>query len=546
MSLTVHSGMPADPGTRRRLAAIAMGPPLDAAIIGGGINGCGIAEDLAARGLRVALFEADDFGFGTTWRSTKLIHGGLRYLEHGDVRLVFESLRERAWLLRAMRHLVRPQRFVLPRLPWTRRPAWQLRAGLAMYDLLARDRAVPGHRNLSRESTLELAPWLPGETSGGFTFFDARCLAPERLALELALAARGHGAVIANHSPVRRIVEREWQVEAVEVEHGSERFTVPARTVINAAGPWVDDVNAHADKPAPGLLDMTRGTHIVVETAEPVGKEAVFSTARSDGRVIFAVPQDGLLLIGTTDLRWEGEPGAIRPTAEEAGYLVEEAQALLPGLGIDRDSVRYAYAGLRPLQKLKEGPETAMTRRHVITDHGQQGLARGQYSVAGGKLSTFRPIARELAERLGAGPRLEQEPGTGGNREWFEALKESGLPLATREHLRRYGLAVEPVLAGGEQVICAHSGAIAGEVVHAARTEAAVTLADVLMRRTGVAWASCRGLCCHREAARALAPLLDWSAEREAQEVRSYEVAVDYHLPGMDSLALAGAAHASA
>ncbi len=546
MSTDSSVPLPADPDTRRRLATISSGPPLDAVIIGGGINGCGIAEDLAARGLRVALFEAGDFGFGTTWRSTKLIHGGLRYLEHGDVRLVFESLRERAWLLRARRHLVRPQRFIFPRLPWTRRPVWQLRAGLALYDFLARDRAVPGHRSLSRATTLEAAPWLPPDTASGFSFYDARCIAPERLTLELALGARDHGAIIANHTPVRRILTHDWEVAAVEAGHGGETFEIPTRAVINAAGPWVDAVNALAQAPAPALLDMTRGTHIVVEPGQPVGKDAVFSTARSDGRVLFAVPQDGLLLIGTTDLRYEGDPGAIRPTAEEVDYLLEEAQALLPGLGIGKSHVRYAYAGLRPLQKLKEGPEVAMTRRHVVTDHGEQGLAHGLYSVAGGKLSTFRPIARELAARLHSGPRVEPEPDTGRDRAWFEELRAAPLPLTSREHLRRYGTAITQVLAGGQEILCSHSGAVTGEIAHAARAEAAVTLADVLMLRTGVAWASCRGLCCHRQAARIVATVLGWDADREEQEVHAFEAALDYHLPDVQSLISTGAGSAPA
>ncbi|MGH2633952.1 MAG: FAD-dependent oxidoreductase, partial [Tepidiformaceae bacterium] len=166
------------------LAEAAGGEPFDLVVIGGGINGCAIAEEAAARGLRTALFEATDFGFGTTWRSTKLIHGGLRYLEHGDVRLVFESLRERAWLLRTRPYLVKPQRFVLPMLPWTRRPKWQLGVGLSAYDLLALYRGVPAHRRLSDRTLHEMAPFLPDETSGGFTFYDARVIAPERLCLE--------------------------------------------------------------------------------------------------------------------------------------------------------------------------------------------------------------------------------------------------------------------------------------------------------------------------------------------------------------------------
>ncbi|WBL36064.1 FAD-dependent oxidoreductase [Tepidiforma flava] len=186
-------------------AELAGGPPLDVAVIGGGINGAAIARAAAANGLRAALFEASDYGFGTTWRSTKLIHGGLRYLEHGDVGLVFESLRERAWLLATRPYLVRPQRFLLPLLPWTRRPAWQLRMGLATYDLLALYRGVPGHRRLSEARLRELAPYLPAEARGGFSFFDARVIAPERLTWELVREARQLGAACFNHCPVAAV-----------------------------------------------------------------------------------------------------------------------------------------------------------------------------------------------------------------------------------------------------------------------------------------------------------------------------------------------------
>jgi len=534
------------PETARRLAALSGGPPLDVVVIGGGINGCGIAEELSARGLRVALFEADDFGFGTTWRSTKLIHGGLRYLEHGDARLVFESLRERAWLLRAMPHLVRPQRFVLPELPWTRRPQWQLRAGLTLYDLLARDRGLPNHHRVSAAGALELAPFLSQETRSAFTFFDARCIAPERLALELALGARAHGVVVANHAPVRRIVVERGTVVGVVVATGESVAMVPARIVINAAGPWVDAVNAVADLPAPELLGVTRGTHIVVEPEQPPGKDAVFSTTKSDGRVFFAVPQDGLLLVGTTDLRYEGDPGAIRPTLDDVEYLLDEAQALMPGLALTMNQVRYAYAGLRPLQRMKGGPEASITRRHVLIDHGKSGGAQGLYSIAGGKLSTYRPLAQELARTLGAGGRIEPGPGDNTSREWFENLKASGLDLKVKSHLRRYGPVLESVLAAGTGTLCAHGGAVSGEVLQAVRNEAAFTLSDVLMRRTGIAWGACRGLCCHREAAALMARELGWDAAETTSQVRAYEADVAWHLPGIDSLGAGSESDASA
>src|SRR6185437_9103572 len=382
------------------VAEAASGGPFDLVVIGGGINGCAIAEEAAARGLRTALFEATDFGFGTTWRSTKLIHGGLRYLEHGDVRLVFESLRERAWLLKTRPYLVKPQRFILPMLPWTRRPSWQLGVGLSAYDLLALYRGVPAHRRLSNAALRELAPFLPDETADGFTFYDARVIAPERLCLELALAARTHGALVANHATVTNIEADGRSVTAVEVEHNGQNYRFATTAVINAAGPWVDAVNRAANTGAPDLLSATRGAHILVELNERPSRDAIFSTAKSDGRVFFSVPQEELLLVGTTDDRFDGDPGAVRPTAADVDYLLSEARILLPGLDITRERIRSSYAGLRPLQKVKGGPEASISRRHAVIDHGKDGGPRGLYSVVGGKLSTFRPLAREAVATL--------------------------------------------------------------------------------------------------------------------------------------------------
>lgn len=515
---------------------LAAGPPLDVAIIGGGINGCAIAEEAAARGLRVGLFEATDFGFGTTWRSTKLIHGGLRYLEHGDVRLVFESLRERAWLLKTRPYLVTPQRFLLPMLPWTRRPAWQLRAGLATYDVLALYRGVPSHRHLGRERLREIAPYLPESANGGFSFFDARVHSPERLTLELALSAEGLGASIHNYAQVTRIVETSGEVTAVEVSAGGQSHIIATRAVVNAGGPWVDAVNRLGDVPVPEMLGVTRGSHIVVELDEPPGHNAVFSTARSDGRVFFSVPQGDLLLIGTTDERYDGDPSDVRPLDSEIEYLVSEARELLPGYDITRAQIRYAYAGLRPLQKVAGGPEAAISRRHGVLDHGKLGGARGVYSVVGGKLSTFRPLAEEMVARLGPPQKRTirtEEPPPG----WREALLASGLPKRSLRHLRVYGAAIPAVLELGREVICEHSGAIAGEVRHAARREHAATLGDLMLRRTGISWAACRGLCCHQVVADLAAEEAGWTREQVTEQVRAFEAEVAYHLPTEGSLA---------
>ncbi|MEO8538768.1 MAG: glycerol-3-phosphate dehydrogenase/oxidase [bacterium] len=512
------------------LAGLAGGAPLDAVIIGGGINGCAIAEESSARGLRVALFEATDFGFGTTWRSTKLIHGGLRYLEHGDVRLVRESLRERSWMLKTRPYLVTPQRFVLPILPWSRRPGWQVRLGLAAYDLLALYRGVPSHRHLDHDTIERIAPFLPGSARDGFTFFDARVHSPERLALELALAARRNGAVIANHAAVTGIASENGAVVSVTVEHGGESVTVPTKCVINAAGPWVDAVNEHGGLPNVELLGITRGTHIVVELAEPPSHNAVFSTAKSDGRVFFAVPQGNLLLIGTTDERFEGDPGAIRPTIEDIEYLLAEARELMPGRDITRDRIRYAYAGLRPLQKVSGGPEAAISRRHFVVHHDRHGGPRGMYSLVGGKLSTFRPLAKEIATLLRA-PEKRSDAELAVAPRWNQILKASGLAMNQKQHLRIYGPAIAEVLALGTDEVCGHSGAIAGEIRHAARNEQVESLSDIMLRRTGISWASCRGLCCDELVAEIAGKELGWKAADRKRELKAFREEVDFHLP---------------
>ena len=516
-------------------ADLAAGPPLDLVVIGGGINGCAIAEEAAARGLRAALFEADDFGFGTTWRSTKLIHGGLRYLEHGDVRLVFESLRERAWLLKTRDYLVKPQRFVLPILPWTRRPAWQLNIGLSAYDLLALYRGVPSHRRLSDETLHELAPFLPPETSGGFTFYDARVIAPERLALELALEAERQGAFIANHAPVTRISTQRGAIASVDVQYDGETFTIPTRTVVNAAGPWVDAVNALGDLPQPELLGVTRGTHIVVELDQRPGRDAVFSTAKEDGRVFFSVPQDGLLLIGTTDERFDGPPSTVQPTADEIAYLLRESATLFPGLDIRRERIRYAYAGLRPLQRVGGGPEAAISRRHAVIGHATSGGPKGMFSVVGGKLSTFRPLAQEAVTLLRP-PSKRASPEAPAPSDWRGELKQSHLPFAVQRHLRIYGAAISDILCRGTEVISGSANAITGEVAYVCEREHVETLADIMLRRTGISWSAARGLDCHEAVSRQAAHLLGWNEAERLQQVFEFETEVAYHLPTEQSV----------
>lgn len=510
------------------LEQAAEGPPFDAVIIGGGINGAGIARELALHGLRIALLEASDFGFGTTWRSTRLIHGGLRYLEHGELGLVRESLRERGRLLRERPHLVKPQPFVVPQLPWSRRPQWQFRVGLALYDLLARGGGLPRHGSVSPQELLARAPGMGGlAESGGLSFFDARAVSPERVALELALEARDAGALVLNHARVTAIEVRRELVAGVQVEADGRTVSLAAPHVINAAGPWVDAVNGAAGVEGPRILGVTRGSHVAFELGESVTNAAVLATAKSDGRVFFALPHSGLLLVGTTDVRHGCGPDSVRPEASELTYLLEEAQNLFPRAGLTADHVRYVYSGLRPLLASPGKPEGAITRRHAVIDHGSRGGPAGLYSVAGGKLSTYRPLAMQVLRAIGIRPRALG---------WHERRFPQGSgkrnaigPQA--EHLERYGAAAAAIARIGSATLCPHAGAVTGEVEHGVRNELATTVADVLMRRSGIAWHACRGLCCHRTVAALMAPLLGWDDARTEREALIYESELATHLP---------------
>ncbi|MGD9933159.1 MAG: FAD-dependent oxidoreductase [Dehalococcoidia bacterium] len=512
----------------REMDELAAGPALDAAIVGGGINGAAIARELAARGQRVALFEQDDFGSGTTWRSTKLIHGGLRYLEHGDVRLVFESLRERKWLLKTRPHLVRPLRFLLPDLPWTRRPAWQVGIGLTAYDAIALGGGLPRHRRVNASRAADLSPAIR-ENNGGFTFFDARVLSPERLVLELVLEARRLGAAVFNHACVAEIVAGDGRVEAITVEAGGTAWRVPVTRVINAAGPWVDAVARLARPKAQDILGVTRGTHLVFEPEEMPTRSAVLSTARSDGRVFFAIPKGKLLLVGTTDERYDGDPGAVAPTRHEADYLLAEAQELFPRAGLGNDRFRYAYAGLRPLVRAAGGPAAAISRRHEVIDHGRRGGPDGLFSVVGGKLSTFRPLAREMADALGTNrPSRGDENGFSGTATDF--------PNEPGKALRIYGDAAGDVAALGREFVCEHAWVTTGQVRYATRHEMARSLADIVLRRTGMGWSATRGLCCVESVADVAAAELGWGQDERTAQLEELRSEVRRHLPAFEEI----------
>jgi glycerol-3-phosphate dehydrogenase len=371
--------------------------PHDVVIIGAGINGAGIARDAAMRGLKVLLIEKGEPGEGTTVASTRLIHGGLRYLEHFEFGLVHESLREREILLRIAPHLVRPLAIAIPIYKQSKRGWLTTRAGMILYDLLSWGKSLPRHRMLSRAETLNRWAGLnPDGLIGSALYYDAQVEFPERLVMDNVLSAREFGAEVLTHTRVTKLVVEDGKVSGVEFVREEGQFA-EASVVINAAGPWIDQVLERVVVKSPKLIGGTKGSHIVVPPFPGAPANAIYLEARSDGRPIFIIPWNKLYLIGTTDVRFEGDPDDVRCEPWEIDYLLSETNLALPGAHLTRDSIVDTYSGVRPLPVTNDKDEQSITRRHFIREHPQ---LSNLLSIVGGKLTTYRSLAEECVDLI--------------------------------------------------------------------------------------------------------------------------------------------------
>ena len=512
-----------------------MTPEYDVIIIGGGINGAAIAAEVAGRGYRTLVLERHDFASGTTAASTKLIHGGLRYLETGDARLVHESLQSRERLLRERPHLVRPLGFLLPVYQGDPRPAWQLRAGLLLYDLLSPRKVLPWHRRIARRELHRFEPALStDQLDAAYLYSDAQVWMPERLVIEFLAEAKASGADLRNYSAVDYVIVDNARARGVDFHDvlTGRRSSAVARLVVNAAGPWVDAVLEATGKSFRPRIGGTRGSHLVLDLAGRGPRNAVYLSARSDGRPVFVIPWLDHHLIGTTDVRQDADPeagpGAARIAPWEVDYLIAEAARVLPGIGIEHRNILYAYSGVRPLPKTPDGvAEGAITRRSFIVDHQPEGADR-LLSIVGGKLTTARRLGRHVAEqvhsRIGRprarGVQALPPPPAGG---------PAFLPPAAIEHLRMvYGPAAHAVAsyAGhdpslAEPISPSHPD-IAAQVLHAVQHEGARTVADVLLRRLPVGSTRDLGRAAAPKTAALMQQQLGWTDDRRDQAVRDY------------------------
>ncbi len=534
----------------RKIGTDISGATFDVVIVGAGVNGCGVARDAAMRGLRVLLLDKGDIAAGTTAASTRLIHGGLRYLEHGEVGLVRESLRERETLLRRVApHLVRPLAMLVPVYAGRRRGPLTIRAGMLAYDLLSSSKSLPRHRMLTAAEALRHAPGLdPEGLRGAALFYDAQVEYAERLAVENALDARAHGAAVLTYARVERLLVEDGAARGVVFTDllGGGTHEARASVVLNAAGPWVDAVLEGASAEEERLIGGTKGSHVVVRVFEGAPRAAVYAEAFEDGRPFFVVPWDDKLLIGTTDERFEGDLDRVGADEREIEYLLREANRVLPSARLTRGDVLYTYSGVRPLPRVVEGQESGITRRHFI----KPANVRGLFSFVGGKLTTYRALAEGAVDlifrALGQTPppcRTDAQPLPGAAVEDFAAFRRDFdarstlTPASTARLLKVYGVRADEVLRVAQtdarlsQVVSEETGTVGAEVVYAFREELAETLADCLLRRTMVGLNGQVGLDALERAASVARNFLDWDEERASGEVEAYRSYIERFRP---------------
>ncbi len=508
----------------------------DLIVIGGGINGVAIARDGALRGLSVLLLEKNDFGGGTSSYSSRLIHGGLRYLEYAEFPLVFESLHERRRLLRLAPHLVKQLCISIPVYKHSKRGMWLVRLGMFLYGMLSIGKSVPRHRILSRNATIKAMPGLNADNLlGGAQYFDAQVTFAERLVIENVIGAVEAGAVVKNYSPVIGINVKNGLLRSIHyIDHASgNEVEVSATVVVNAAGPWVDHVLATVNRELSQCMGGTKGSHIVVPVFEGAPESAVYAEAGSDKRPFFIIPWNKQFLIGTTDIRYSGDPGDAKASNAEIDYLLTETNRLFPQAKLTRSNIHYAYAGVRPLPKHESGPESAITRKHIIKKHSI--LARGLVSIIGGKLTTYRSLAEQTLDYvnkknglkgLACVTRRRLLPGAVDLQEARTQIEKfSVLSAQGKERLLGiYGgrcielLQIAEAESEMARVLDAAKTILAAEVCFAIRQEYAVTLIDVVYRRMMLGLTENQGADLVEQLADIAAACLDWSyAERRRQ-----------------------------
>jgi glycerol-3-phosphate dehydrogenase len=500
----------------------------DLIVIGGGIIGAGAARDAALRGLSVLLIEKEDFACGTTSRSTRLIHGGLRYLRMLDFKLVHQDLHEREILLKIAPHLVRRLEFVIPLLKSAPFYRLSLPPGLWLYNRFSHGASLPSSYHLSAKETLKLEPSLENTDGlvGSYLYYDAQVAYAERLCIENLTDAAAKGAVILNHALVTGLVFKDNTISGVRIkdELSGEELQAQGRIILNATGPWTDRILHQFEAGNAYTIRKTKGIHLLTDK---ISNNALVLFAKSDGRLFFVIPWLDYSLIGTTDTDYKGDIDKVSADKSDVDYLVSELGHYFPNF--KRENIYFTYASLRPLVPKNNKSASDNSRAHRLVDHEREDGVKGFLSILGGKNTAYRGIAEEainlVTKKLGrdeacitaqtllpGAPALlpaEQE----------KIVRDSGLPANTITHLISiYGSGLDKVLKyvnedkGWGNPISSNGPDILAQIKHAVLEEEALSVSDFMLRRSLIALRPDQGIDAVDTVTHEMAILLGWNA----------------------------------
>ncbi|MBI4335201.1 MAG: glycerol-3-phosphate dehydrogenase/oxidase [Candidatus Omnitrophica bacterium] len=461
----------------------------DILVIGGGINGCAIARDASLRGAKTALIERDDFACGSSGKTTKLIHGGIRYLERFNFKLVYEALHERAVLLRTVPHLVRPIEFIIPVYKGDPRSLSKIRAGVFIYDRMAGKENICGHRGLSGPGLAALETGIDTKgLKGGVIYCDAQ-MDDARLCLDNAVSAYQAGCVLANKVEAAGFTKENGKVSGVEAMDRLTgiKFPIHAAVVINATGAWSNRILKVDDPNTPPITRPTKGAHIVYRKLPHA--RAILISAYKDKRVFFVIPWRGMTLIGTTDIDYSGSYDEVHASSEEIDYLLGETRRIFPRENITKEGIIATFAGLRPLVNTPSVAPWHVSREHLIRESGS-----GLISVVGGKYTTYRRLAQQVVDA--AVSKLK-------GRIFKDCVTDTEGPSS-------------PDAPGEKKDFRAL-------VEYAVKEEMAVSLVDLLARRLQLSTTPSLGLDRLNECADIMAWLLNWSEKEKARQMALYK-----------------------
>ncbi len=481
----------------------------DVLVTGGGINGAGIARDAAMRGLRVLLAEKNDFASGTSSKSSKLVHGGIRYLEQGKIKLVYEALHERKTLMEIAPHLVKPLHFLIPFYKRSRGvPAWKMRLGMTLYDALSGRKNIGGHELVPRDAALFYeASFLGNELKNAGGYYDAQ-MNDARMTLENILSAEEAGATCLNYVCVKSFITENGKITGAKLkdELSGDEVVVKARKIVNAAGPWGETVQKLTGAQTKKHIRHSKGVHLILPRVN--NEKAFLLFAQSDGRVFFVLPWGDYSIVGTTDTDYKGDIDNIATTKDDVEYLLRAARDNLNHPYLSKEHIVSTYAGVRPLVYEPKQRSYDTSREHEIFEDDA-----GLLCVFGGKFTTYRVIALQVVDRLAkhfpqklSSCATDKKPLYGGNitpNLYRELAREFNATEVLTTHLvSHYGARAHEILqlikqdAALSEKLCANHNHIAAEVVYAATREKACTLSDFFARRTFIRHSKCRGLDC--------------------------------------------------